>query len=470
MAGIGLASLGVHALKVFGPGNLPRLSSVEIDGRVLVFSVLAAVVTGLALGIAPALRGGRVEPSSALREGGHTTQERGRLSLRNTLVAVQVALSFVLLVGFALFLRSSWQLQQVDPGLDPDGLLTLDVQLPTAGAEGTFAPGGPLGEMVDRIRALPGVLSATGVDELPGFGGPWNGVHRGDRSPQAASDLVPATRRIVTEDFFRTMGIPMLAGRGFERTDAPGSRPVTVVSKMLADRLYPNEDPLEKIMVLPWGEGIPLAIVGVASDVRDYGLAAEHRPAFYLSFRQVPFTPTSLRLAVRTAAEPTVLVPSIRSAVRAVEKDAPLFRVGTMRGWLSESTARSRFTVALLCAFAVIALLLSATGLYGVTSSYVAMSRRSIGIRVALGAGPRQAMGRVFARAGLMAGSGLVAGLAAALASARVIRKMLFQVEPMEPATYLTVSLVLALVVLAACAVPAWRAATVDPAVALRYE
>ncbi len=469
-AGIALANLGVHYLKVFGPADLPRLSSVELDGRVLVFTTLAAVLIGLALGIAPAFRSGRVEPTSALREGGHTTQERGRPSLRNALVSVQMALSFVLLVGFVLFLRSSWRLQQVEPGLDPDGLLTVDVQLPESPAEGTFAPGGPLGEVVDRIRALPGVADAAGADQLPVFGGPYNGVHRGDRTPQTASEHVPATRRIVTEGFFRTMRIPMLAGRGFERTDDPGSRPVTVVSRMLADRLYPDEDPLERIMVLPWGDGIPLTIVGIVDDVRDFGLAIEHRPAFYLSFRQLPFTPTMLRLAVRTAGEPTALVPSIRTAVREVEKDAPLFRVGTMRGWLAESTARSRFTVVLLSVFAAIALLLSATGLYGVTSSYVAVSRRSIGIRVALGARPRQAMARVLARAGLMAGGGLVAGLAASLGSARVIQGMLFQVEPSEPATYLTVSLVLVMVVLAACAVPAWRAATVDPAVALRYE
>jgi putative ABC transport system permease protein len=470
MAGIGVANLGLDALKTFGPGDLPRLSSIEIDGRVLLFTVFATVLTGLALGIAPALRGGRIELTSALREGGHTTRESGRPSMRSALVSVQVALSFVLLVGFALFLRSSWHLQQVDSGLDPDGLLTVDVQLPEEPAEGTLAPGGPLGEMVERIRALPGVEDAAGADQLPVFGGPWNGVHRGDRSPQTASDHVPATRRIVTEDFFQTMRIRLLAGRSFERTDGPGSRPVTVVSQMLADRLYPDEDPLEKVMVLPWGDGIPLAIVGVASDVHDFGLAAEPRPAFYLSFRQLPYTVTSLRLAVRTTAEPTALVPSIRTAIREVEKDAPLFRIGTMRGWLSESTARSRFTVVLLCVFAAIALVLSATGLYGVTSSYVAVSRRSIGIRMALGARPRQAMGRIFARAGLMAGTGLVAGLAASLASARVVHGMLFQVGPTEPVTYLIVSLLLALVILAACTVPAWRAATIDPAVALRYE
>ena len=468
LLGLGLAHLGVDAIKAFGPADLPRLSDIVVDGRVLLFTALATVLTGLVLGAAPALRGGRVEPTSALQQGGHTTGERGRLGLRSALVSVQVALSFVLLVGFALFLGSAWQLQKVDPGLDPHGLLTVDVQLPAEPVEG--APGGPLGEMVDRVRVLPGVVDAAGADQLPAFGGPYNGVHRGDRTPQTASDYVPATRRIVTEDFFRTMEIPVLAGRGFERADAPGSRPVTVVSQMLAERLYPDEDPLERIMVLPWGEGIPLTIVGVASDVHDYGLAIEHRPAFYLSFRQLPYTPTSMRLAVRTAGEPTALVPSIRAAIREVEKDAPLFRVGTMEGWLAESTARSRFTVVLLLVFAAIAVLLSATGLYGVTASYVALSRRSIGIRAALGAEPRQAVGRVFARAGVMAGTGLVVGLLASLALARVIQGMLFEVEPAEPAVYLAVSLVLAVVVLAACAIPAWRAATIDPAEALRCE
>jgi putative ABC transport system permease protein len=472
IVGVALARLGVHAVKVLGPADLPRLASIEVDGRVLLFTGFAAVLAGLALGLAPALRAGRVELTTALQAGGHSTQEKARPGLRSALVAVQVALSFVLLVGFALFLRSSWQLQQVDPGLDPDGLLTVDVQLPTDPDEGTVAPapGGPLGEMVDRVRELSGVVDAAGADQLPLFGGPYNGVHRGDRTPQTPSEYVPATRRIVTEDFFRTMGIRLQAGRGFERTDAPGSRPVTVVSRMLAERLYPNEDPLERIMVLPWGDGIPMTIVGVADDVRDFGPATEHRPAFYMSFRQLPYTLTDMRLAIRTAAEPTALVPSVRAAIQGVDKNAPLFRVGTMRGWLAESTARSRFTAILLCAFAALALLLSATGLYGVTASYVAMSRRSIGIRVALGARPRQAIGRVFARAGLMAGAGLVVGLLASVALARVVRSLLFEVEPAAPGAYLWVVLVLALVVLAACAVPAWRAATIDPAGVLRHE
>jgi putative ABC transport system permease protein len=470
--GVGLASLGVDALKAFGPADLPRLSSITVDGRVLLFAAFAAIVAGLALGLAPALRAGRVEPTGALQEGGHTTQEKARPGVRGVLVSVQVALSFVLLVGLGLFLRSSWQLQQVDPGLDPDGLLTVDVQLPTDPdlEEGGVVPGGPLGEIVDGVRTLPGVLNAAGADQIPPLGGPYNGVHRGDRTPQTASEYIPATRRIVTEDFFRTMGIRLQNGRGFERTDAPGSRPVTVVSRMLAERLYPNENPLERVMVLPWGEGIPLTIVGVADDVRDFGPAMEPRPAFYLSFRQLPFTLTDMRLVIRTSAEPSALVASVRAAVQQVDRNAPLFRVGTMQGWLSESTSRSRFTVVLLSVFAGIALLLAATGLYGVTSGYVAMSRRSIGIRLALGANPRQAMGRIFTRAALMAGAGVIAGLVASFALSQVVRGLLFQVEPAEPATYAAVVLVLALVVLGATAIPAWRAATIDPAVALRHE
>jgi putative ABC transport system permease protein len=472
VVGIGLAHLGVDALKTLGPLDLPRLASLEVDGWVLLFTVFATVFAGLALGLAPALRSGRIEPTATLREGGHATQERGRLGLRAGLVAVQVALSFVLLAAFALFLRSSWQLQRVDPGYDPEGVLTVDVQVPDGPpqSQAAVSPGGPLAEMVERIRALPGVASAAGADQLPGFGGPYNGVHRGDRTPQTQSDYVPATRRMVTEGFFETMGIRLVAGRDFERTDSPDSRLVTVVSRLLAERLYPGEDPLERIMVLPWRNGIPLTIVGVAEDVRDFGLAEEYRPAFYISVRQLPFTLTELRLAIRTSGEPTALVPSVRAAVRGVDRNAPLYRIGTMRGWVAQSLARSRFAVVSLLVFAGIALLLSAMGLYGVTASYVAVGRRSIGIRMALGALPRQAFGRVLARAVAMAGGGLVVGLLASLALARVIKGMLFQVEPGEPVVYLAVSLVLAVVVLAGGALPAWRAATVDPVQALRCE
>jgi putative ABC transport system permease protein len=314
-------------------------------------------------------------------------------------------------------------------------------------------------------------VSAAGADQLPGFGGPWNGVHRGDRTPQSASDLLPATRRFVTEGFFRTMRIPMVAGREFQSTDGPDSRPVTVVSKLLADRLFPNEDPLEKTLVLPWGrDGTRLAIIGVAGDVRDNGPAADDRPAFYISLRQLPFALSSLRLVARTSGDPKALVPAVRTAVRAVDKDAPLFGIGTMKGWISQSTARSRFTAVLLCIFAAIALLLSATGLYAVTAGFVAMRSRDIGIRCALGARPHQAAARVSAVAGTMVGAGLVSGVVVSLWMARAVRGILFGIEPTEPSTYLVVLAVLAMAVTGACAVPAWRASRIDPAVTLRCE
>jgi putative ABC transport system permease protein len=213
-----------------------------------------------------------------------------------------------------------------------------------------------------------------------------------------------------------------------------------------------------------------LSIIGVAGDVRDGGPAANDRPAFYLSLRQLPFALGSLRLVIRASGEPTALVPAIRTTIREVEKDAPLFGIGTMKRWISQSTARSRFTAVLLCVFASIALLLSATGLYAVTAGFVAFRTRDIGIRCALGARPRQATARVFATAGIMAGTGLVAGLAASLGMARAVRGMLFQIEPTEPSTYLTVLAVLALAAMGACAVPAWRAARIDPAMTLRCE
>lgn len=322
-------------------------------------------------------------------------------------------------------------------------------------------------EMVERVAGLPGVVDAAGADQLPGFGGPWNGVYRGDRSPQSAADRLPATRRFVTEGFFRTMRIPRVAGREFERSDGPDSRFVTVVSKLLADRLFPDEDPLEKTLVL---DGTRLAIVGVVGDVRDNGPAADDRPAFYLSLRQLPFALSSLRLVVRASGDPTVLVPPIRTAVREVDKDAPLFSIGMMKGWISQSTSRSRFTAVLLCVFAGIALLLSATGLYAVTAGFVAMRTRDIGIRCALGARPHQATARVLAASGIMTGTGLVAGLAASLGTARVVKNILFRIEPTEPLTCLAVLAVLALAVMGASAVPAWRASRIDPAVTLRCE
>jgi putative ABC transport system permease protein len=194
------------------------------------------------------------------------------------------------------------------------------------------------------------------------------------------------------------------------------------------------------------------------------------RPAFYLSLRQLPFVLGSLRLVIRASGEPTALVPSIRATVREVDKDAPLFSVGTMKGWIAQSTARSTFSAALLCVFASIALLLSATGLYAVAAGFVAMRSRDIGIRCALGARPHQAAARVFAAAGTMVGAGLVAGVAVSLGMARAVRGILFGIEPTEPSTYLVVLAVLAMAVMGACAVPAWRASRIDPAVTLRCE
>jgi len=468
IGGIGLAALGIRTVKALAPSGLPRLQAIGIDGPVLLVAVAATVLSGLLFGMAPALQGARVSLLANLWGGRHGTESRRSVRLRSVLVAVQVALSLVLLVGSGLLLRSSLRLQQVDPGFEAHGLLTIDVQLPTF----RYADEEPrerfAADALARLRALPGVRNAAAADQLPLFGGFWNGVYRDDKPPQTQADLQPATRRMVSDRFFQTLGIALQAGRGFEPTDRRGGPPVTVISRGLAERLFPGEEALGRILVLPWGEGIPLEIVGIADDVRDFGLDVDFRPVFYLPISQYPRE--DLRFAVRAQGEATALAPVVRAAIQEVEKDAALYNAGTMQGWLSASTADVSFTAYLLGTFAAIALLLAATGIYGVMAYIVTERTREIGIRVALGAGPASVMRWVLIKGLLMAGSGLVVGLVASLLLARLMQSLLFEIGAMDPVTYLAVCFFLALVALAACAVPALRAVTSDPCTALRSE
>jgi predicted permease len=314
------------------------------------------------------------------------------------------------------------------------------------------------------------VVSAAGADQLPFFGGPWNGVHRADRPPRTSSDLLPATRRMVTEGFFETMGIPLLAGRTFGPSDRRESPPVTVVSRSLAQQLFPNENPIGRIMVLPWGPGIPLEIVGVAGDVRDFGLATDFRPAFYLTFRQVPSAPDSLRLVIRSKGRPAALVPSVRQAIHEIEKDAPLYRVGTMAKWVSDSTTRQRFSSFLLGAFAGVATLLAAVGLFGLMSYVVAQRRHEIGIRLALGAPAGSVRNLILRQAVALALAGTVVGIPCALVAARMLGTQLYAIGPTDHLTFAVASLVLIATALAASLAPALRATRIDCVEALKAE
>jgi predicted permease len=462
--GIGLAGFGIRAVKALGPADLPRLASIGLDAHVLSVAIAAAVLTALLSGVAPAIQGTRLDLLSNLREGGRTTEGRGYLTSRRLLVATQLALSLVLLVVTGLLLRSMTRLQQVDTGLKPEGLLTISVQIPDPDPERQSRR---YFDVVDRIRTLPGVVSAAGADQLPFFGGPWNGVHRADRPPHTSSDLLPATRRMVTEGFFETLGIPVLAGRSFSPADRRGSPSVTVVSRSLARQLFPNENPIGRILVLPW---VRLEIIGVVGDVRDFGLATDLRPAFYLPLRQIRGAPESLRLVMRSAGLAAALSPSVREAIRAIEKDAPLYQVGTMEKWVSASTARQRFSSFVLGAFAALATVLAAAGLFGLMSYEVAQRRHEIGIRLALGAPAGTVLNLIVRQGVLLALAGIGVGIPAALGAARLLGSQLYATSPADGFTSTAASLVLVATALVASLAPAIRATRIDCVEALKAE
>jgi len=462
--GVALASFGIQAVRTLGPDSLPRLASIGLDAQVIWVAIAATVLTALLSGVAPALQGARLDLISNLRESGRTTEGRGRLASRRWLVAAQLALSLVLLVVTGLLLRSVGRLQRVDPGLKIEGLLTADVQIPGPDSDRKSQR---YFDVLERIRAVPGVVSAAGADQLPLFGGPWNGVHRADRPPRTSSDFLPATRRMVTDRFFETTGIPLLAGRGFQATDRRNSLPVTVVSRSLAQQLFPNENPVGRILVLPWGR---LEIIGVAGDVRDNGLAADFRPAFYLALRQVPGAPDSLRLVMRTNGRPAALFSTVREAIHEIEKDAPLYRVGTMTEWVSNSTARQRFLSLLLAAFAGVAILLATVGLFGLMSYLVTERRHEIGVRLALGATAGNVRNLVVRQGAILALAGTVAGIPAALVAARLLGTQLYAVSPHDSLTFAVAPLVLVTTAIAASLLPALRASRINCVETLKTE
>lgn len=461
------AIAGTALLRANAPADLPRVDMIVVDQTTLLVVVAVTAVAGLLFGVAPALQGARTRLASSLREGRSTTEGRKGLRLRSLLVSTQVALSLVLLISAGLLIRSALRLQAVDPGIEVERRLTVNIQLPDFRYAEQIERSRAFGNMLERIRTLPGVENAAVADGLPLFGGPYNRVHRADRPPLTDADRVPATRRIVSEDFFSTLGIQLLAGRDFTPGDRDGEAPVVIVSRALGERLFPGEAPIGRHIILPWGEGIDMEIVGVAGDVRDDGLAMDSRPLFYLPYRQYAFS-TAMRLVVETRQEATALLPSVRSVIREFERDAAVYREGTMAGWLRDSLAQSRFSTILLTGFAVAALLLAATGLYGVMTFFIAERTREIGIRVALGARPVQVTRWVMRKGTLMIAGGVAFGLAAAFLSGRFINDLLFATKLLDIPTWVFVCVVLISTACVACLVPTLRVLRNNPANAIR--
>ncbi|MCA1591406.1 MAG: ABC transporter permease [Acidobacteria bacterium] len=468
--GLLLALWGVDLLLAAVPADIPRLSESGLDARVFGFTTAISLLTGLVFGLAPALQASKTELTEALKEGGRgSTEGLKRNRVRSLLVVSEVALSLVLLVGAGLLVKSFIYLHDVNPGFKPDHVLTADVGLPTAKYEKEQQQAAFYQQAVGRIAALPGVEAAGAVMPLPLNGnGMQNILTIEGRPALAPGEKLTTNSRVITPGYLRAMGIPLIRGRAFTERDDKDAPKVFLVNESLARKYFPGEEAVGKEIEVTVAPGMKGEIVGVVGDVKHRNLEAEPGPETYVSYLQAPMP--YMTLVARTSVDPASLTGSLRGAVQQVDKDQPLYGVKTMEQWVADSVARRRFNTVLLGIFSAVALLLAAVGIYGVMSYSVTQRTHEIGLRMALGAQRGDVLGMVVGQGMTLIMIGVALGLAASFALTRVMRGLLYGVSATDPLTFGGVALVLILVALLACFIPARRATKVDPMVALRYE
>jgi putative ABC transport system permease protein len=473
-----IAIWGVHALVALVPGDLPRADEIGVDGFVLGFTVLASLVTGLAFGVAPAWHASKVDLTVALQEGGRTVSEGTRAPrIRGVLVVAEIALAVILLTGATLFITTFWRLQQSPQGYDARNVLTFDVTWPWE--KYSFEQSGvKFRELQAVLQSVPGVRAAAAGLQLPDRGGPATDAlfpYLEIEGRAVQPDARPRVANIASQpNFFRTLGIPVVAGRDFSDRDSLEAPRVVIVNESLARTYFGNENPIGKRVrldsrLLFGNEPAPLReIVGVVTDVTHAGLTGAARPVVYIPLAQRPFNMSYF--VVKTEGDPARFVSSIRGAVRSVDKDQPIYDVKTLEERIGTSVGQERFIALLLASFSGVALLLAAIGLYGVLSYSVAQRTHEMGVRMAFGAETNDILRRVMRDGMTLIGAGLVIGVAGAAALTGFVEGLLFGVSPLDPRIHVVVVLVLTIVALAACWIPARRAARVDPIVALRYQ
>lgn len=449
---------------------LPLLGQIAIDPAVLMFAAAITVLTTFVCGVAPALGATGGSLVTALRDGAPTTagSVRGRW-LRQGFVIAEIALALTVLCGAGLLGRSLMHLQGVDPGFQTDSALSLRVTLPQRNYPDSNAQHVFHTRAIEGLRALPGTQSVGGTSFLPLAGiGPATSFWRADQPQPAPNDRPVADARPVTSGYFHAMGIPLLAGRDVNENDTADRPPVAVINESFARQIYPGDNPIGRRFILNLGNEKPHEIIGVVGDVKLVSLEGEIRPTAYLSSRQYAFGIMSY--VVRTSGDPATLGPAAVRVIREIDPLLPVSAVRPLDEVFAESIARPRLTAAAMSTFAGAALLLAALGVYGIVAYSVAQRSREFGIRVALGAKPMQIVGMVVAQNLRVVAIGLVLGMLAAIPATRMLRRLLFQIQPNDPGTFAAIGAMLAAVAIVASYLPARRGTQVDPVVTLKAE
>ena len=473
--GIGVAYWGSKLLVARAPQTIPRANEIGIDGNVLLFLLVLAVVTAVLFGVLPALQMSRGVPIAALREGGRGLRGgMARRGLRQALVVSEVALAVVLVVGASLLVKSFWKMQQVDPGFVPDRMLVVQVQLPQSRYGGS-ADGDRVrafyADLYSRLASRPEVQSVAVAMQHPLSPGWTSSFTIAGREPPPRGQEPESSIRPVMPGYFRAVGAKLLRGREIQESDGVGAPGVVVINEAFARLHFPNEDPIgRRLQRASWWPSMPASyeIIGVVADERSRGPRAPADPATYYSLAQ--FTFNDNWILVRTKGDPNAFIPTLRQTVWAMDRDLPLENIQTMDQILGDSMADSRFNTVLLSLFAVVALLLAAIGIYGVLAYTVAQRTSEIGIRMALGAQRSTVLRLVVGNGLALTLIGVVIGAAGAVIATRALDQLVFGVSTTDPAVFGLVALTLTTVAVFAALVPALRASRVDPIVALRSE
>jgi predicted permease len=476
--GLMFAGLCLFAVRMFDPGNIPRLETIGIDGSVLLFTFGVSLVSGILFGLAPALRAGSIDLNAALKTEGRASQSEGGLDvakhrLRSLLVISEIALSLMLLVGAGLLIRSFTRLIHVPPGFNPDHIISLQTALSGPRYHDNEAAVVSAYRLIaERISRLPGVTAAGAVAVLPLTNAvSWGGMRVEGYVPPPNQPEIQFDQRSATPGYFRTMDIPLKSGRLFSESDTTKGEPVVIVDQKMADFFWPHQDAVGKRVRFggndptkdPWRR-----IVGVVGTVKQYGLDIDLRMVVYHPHSQ--FSNNTMYLVARSTEPADTMAAAVAREVHAIDPSVPIFDVRTMQERITLSTSRQRFAMLLLEAFALFAMILAVVGVYGVISYQVEQATRDIGIRTALGAQPRDVLALVLRQGAKLAAIGTLVGLAGALVFSRAMESMLFGVRATDPVTFTLVVLIVIIVACAATLVPALRASRISPMQALRYE